>query len=238
MMPGMDGIAVFHQIKEGENGKNRDTTIVALTANAGKGVEQMYLSEGFADYLTKPVEPKKLEQVLFRYLSLEKEVDKAKEGIENAEKELLSEDKWLIQLEQNGIHTQEGLRYADMDISLYKELLILFAKQKEKQQQKLNEICQNIIKQENTLIIESEKEKYENPESSALWNMWIVSCHGLKGEARGIGASILGEYFYQMEMAGRTQDKEKIEQIYMFAVKEWNKVVNGIQRTIKELLLL
>lgn len=237
MMPGMDGIAAFHQIKEGENGKNRDTTIVALTANVGKGVEQMYLSEGFADYLTKPVEPQKLEQVLFRYLSLEKENDKAKEGIENAGKNFLTEDEWLTQLEQNGIHTQEGLRYADMDISLYKELLILFAKQKEKQQQKLNEICQNIIKQENTLIIESEKEKYENPESSALWNMWIVSCHGLKGEARGIGASILGEYFYQMEMAGRTQDKEKIEQIYVLAVKEWNKVVNGIQLTIKELLL-
>lgn len=237
MMPGMDGIAVLHQIKEGENGKNRDTTIVALTANVGKGVEQMYLSEGFSDYLTKPVEPKKLEQMLFRYLSLEKETDKEKEGIKNAEKELSVENEWLIQLEQNGIHTQEGLRYADMDTSLYKELLILFAKQKEKQQQKLNDICQNIIKQENTLIIEDDKKKYETPENIALWNMWIASCHGLKGEARGLGASVLGEYFYQMEMAGKNQDKEKIEQIYVLAVKEWNKVVNGIQLTMKELLL-
>lgn len=237
MMPGMDGIAVLHQIKEGENGKNRNTTIVALTANVGKGVEQMYLSEGFSDYLTKPVEPKKLEQMLFRYLSLEKETDKEKEGIKNAEKELSVENEWLIQLEQNGIHTQEGLRYADMDTSLYKELLILFAKQKEKQQQKLNDICQNIIKQENTLIIEDDKKKYETPENIALWNMWIASCHGLKGEARGLGASVLGEYFYQMEMAGKNQDKEKIEQIYVLAVKEWNKVVNGIQLTMKELLL-
>lgn len=237
MMPGMDGIAVLHQIKEGENGKNRDTTIVALTANAGKGVEQMYLSEGFVDYLTKPVEPKKLEQMLFRYLSLEKETDKEKKGIKNAEKELSVEDEWLIQLEQNGIHTQEGLRYADMDTAFYKELLILFAKQKEKQQQKLNEICQNIIKQENTLIIKDEKKKYETPENIALWNMWTASCHGLKGEARGLGASVLGEYFYQMEMAGKNQDKEKIEQIYVLAVKEWNKVVNGIQLTMKELLL-
>ena len=43
MMSEMDGIVTLHRIREQEGGMNRDTKIIALTANAGKGARQMYL---------------------------------------------------------------------------------------------------------------------------------------------------------------------------------------------------
>ena len=42
-MSEMDGIVTLHRIREQEGGMNRDTKIIALTANAGKGARQMYL---------------------------------------------------------------------------------------------------------------------------------------------------------------------------------------------------
>lgn len=215
MMPEMDGITTFHKIKHGKAGKNQDTKIIALTANAGKEAKQMYLSEGFAGYVAKPIDPEKLEQVLVCCLSSEEESD------------LPTQTCWLDKLEQNGIHTQEGLRYADMDAVFYHELLSLFARQYEKQQQKLESIRQNIIKQNNVLA----------EENTTLWNEWTVSCHGLKGEAKGLGASILSGYFYQMELAGKTRDKEKIEEIYPLAIEEWQKIVDGIHLADGEPLL-
>ena len=71
--------------------------------------------------------------------------------------------------------------------------------------------------------------EYGTPQDTAAWNAWVSSCHGLKGEARGLGASTLGTYFYQLELAGKTRDIEKIEEIYPQTQKEWDRVVDGIR---------
>lgn len=241
MMPVMDGITALHQIREQKNGLNRDTEIIALTANAGKGAGQMYLSEGFADYIAKPVVPKRLEQVLSRYLGAGREAaDPCEIGMQetaevdseaNSETDsietILAENRWLKLLEQDGIDTREGIRYADMDAAFYCQLLMLFAGQREKQQSKLDRICQDILHRD---MSESgvENSGCGTPERTAAWETWVSSCHGLKGEARGLGASVLGAYFYQLELAGRERDREKIKEIYPQACQEWNKVADGI----------
>jgi len=73
MMPKPDGIETLHIIKEDSEGLNKDTTVIVLTANAIKGASSQYEKEGFADYITKPVEYKKLEGVLLNFLMSEKE---------------------------------------------------------------------------------------------------------------------------------------------------------------------
>ena len=194
MMPVMDGIVVLRRIREQKDGMNRDTKIIALTANAGRDARQMYLAEGFADYISKPVIPKELEQMLRRYLGPEKETG------------------WLKLLERNGMDPREGLRYADMDATFYRQLLLLFAEQQEERQEKLEHLLQNIQCQD-----------------ISAWSAWVSLCHGLKGEARGLGASALGDDFYQLELAGKAKDKDKIEESYRYTVKEWKKVVDGIR---------
>ncbi len=69
MMPGMDGIETLHRLKEDPG---FDSPVIALTANAIEGMREMYLSEGFDDYLTKPTKPEDLERTLAHYLPAEK----------------------------------------------------------------------------------------------------------------------------------------------------------------------
>lgn len=65
MMPGMDGIEVLHILK---SLKSYDIPpIVALTANAITGMREMYLKEGFDDYLSKPINIGELNKVLEKY---------------------------------------------------------------------------------------------------------------------------------------------------------------------------
>ncbi|MBQ7613563.1 MAG: response regulator [Butyrivibrio sp.] len=70
MMPGMDGIETLHKMKEQDD--EDDTVYIALTANAVSGAREMYLREGFTDYVSKPVDGLRLEQMLLRYIHKEK----------------------------------------------------------------------------------------------------------------------------------------------------------------------
>jgi len=71
MMPEMDGIETLHNLKA-LNNINKDTPVIMLTANAIKGAEEQYLSEGFDDYLSKPVRGKDLEEMIYKYLPKDK----------------------------------------------------------------------------------------------------------------------------------------------------------------------
>ncbi len=66
MMPGMSGLQTLEAIK-----KERlagDTAIIALTADAIVGAKENYITEGFSDYLSKPVMYEALEEMLIKYL--------------------------------------------------------------------------------------------------------------------------------------------------------------------------
>ena len=71
-MPGMDGIEAFHAMKDLPSNPNEKTPVIAFTANAVLGARQMYLDEGFDDYISKPVDTVRLEQILLSYLPPEK----------------------------------------------------------------------------------------------------------------------------------------------------------------------
>lgn len=66
-MPGMDGIETIHRIRETE-GPNRDAPVIALTANVVSGAREMYIGEGFSDFLSKPIQANILEKTILRYL--------------------------------------------------------------------------------------------------------------------------------------------------------------------------
>ncbi len=53
-LPGMDGIEATRLIKSQESTKN--IPVVAVTANAMKGDREEIISQGFDDYISKPIE--------------------------------------------------------------------------------------------------------------------------------------------------------------------------------------
>ena len=72
MMPEMDGIETLNKLIELKLINKDNTKVIALTANAISGAKEMYLGSGFDDYLSKPVFPKDLNELLLRYLSEDK----------------------------------------------------------------------------------------------------------------------------------------------------------------------
>ncbi|MDR2578747.1 MAG: response regulator [Chitinispirillales bacterium] len=75
MMPEMDGVEATLKIRElvsveGEdnNGYYQKVPIVALTANAVSGVREMFLQNGFNDFLAKPIEVAQLNAILETWL--------------------------------------------------------------------------------------------------------------------------------------------------------------------------
>jgi signal transduction histidine kinase/CheY-like chemotaxis protein len=81
MMPGMDGVDAAKVIREWErehqspDADQRPTPIIALTANAVSGMEELFLSSGMDGFLPKPIMINQLREILFRFLSPEKIVN-------------------------------------------------------------------------------------------------------------------------------------------------------------------
>jgi CheY-like chemotaxis protein len=67
MMPEMDGVEAAKLIRV-SGGNNAGVPIVALTANAVSGAREMFLSNGFNDLLSKPMDSKALAETLLRWL--------------------------------------------------------------------------------------------------------------------------------------------------------------------------
>ncbi len=68
MMPDMDGMETFQKMKEMKNCPNVDVPTIMLTANVLAGVRDEYIRVGFTDFLSKPINPNKLEDMLRTYI--------------------------------------------------------------------------------------------------------------------------------------------------------------------------
>ena len=65
MMPEMVGVETLNKLKEN---KDFNTPVVVLTADAIVGVKEKYLSSGFNDYLSKPIDVEELNKIMKKYL--------------------------------------------------------------------------------------------------------------------------------------------------------------------------
>ncbi|MCH5260158.1 MAG: response regulator [Lachnospiraceae bacterium] len=68
MMPEMDGIETLHNMQQMDEYNRDKSVVIALTANAIVGAKEEYLKEGFADYLSKPIDSAQLEEMIRQYL--------------------------------------------------------------------------------------------------------------------------------------------------------------------------
>ena len=69
-MPEIDGLETYRRIKADENGINADSVFIMLSASDETSVREMFMREGFDDYLPKPLQIRALEEILRKYLNL------------------------------------------------------------------------------------------------------------------------------------------------------------------------
>ena len=111
LMPEMDGVETLRRIRELENNQSKNAIIIILTANAISGAREMFLKEGFGDYLSKPIKILKLERMIQKYLPKELLIknDPEQEGNVSGEQKgmVLPEKKERGSLEKDGTVSPE-----------------------------------------------------------------------------------------------------------------------------------
>ncbi len=68
LMPDMDGIETYHEIRLIENDYAGKIPVVALTANAVGDTKQLFIDEGFQDFMSKPIQSERLREMLLKWL--------------------------------------------------------------------------------------------------------------------------------------------------------------------------
>ena len=194
MMPEMDGIETLKALKGMYNHKCQDTPIIALTANAIVGVREMYMREGFSDYLSKPVEGSELEAMLKKYIPAQK-LKIVTERIKTSRQEDKSfgvnvtdrKSPELVQPagESSWLDIDMGIGYCADSEEVYREAL--------------QEFCD--VWQEMLGLIGG---AYESED----WKNYTIHVHGLKSSARSVGAKKLSDEAASLEKAGQELQKE------------------------------
>lgn len=71
MMPEMDGVETLQNMKQIKEYKQNPPVVIALTANAIVGAREEYLQAGFVNFLSKPIDSARLEEIICQYLDPE-----------------------------------------------------------------------------------------------------------------------------------------------------------------------
>ena len=219
LMPELDGIETLHIMKKRSGHLCTDSKIIAVTANAYPDARDVYLKEGFDDFLEKPVEGKQLESIIYQYLpkslirftdnNSEEHTrlsDKASLGSISAAGDMFLKE----QLSHMGIDVSKGLSYAGDDWSFYLEVLKCFTDE---------------YKDKRELLLTRKKNLSEDSHFDVFTNL----THQLKGESRGIGHMELGEKFYQLETASRAHRKDTITTLFQDTLDLWEHVVTSLK---------
>lgn len=130
-MPNMDGVQCLERMRELKDYPNKNTKVIALTANAVSGAREFYLEHGFDDYLAKPIQGERLEQLLCQYLPPQYLKIPEIEDFDYVEE--------LCIPPIDGIAADDGLRYAGGDQEEYLNNLRLYVSEYEEKKEKLEQ---------------------------------------------------------------------------------------------------
>ena len=197
MMPVMDGVETMQNLRKMPGGD--DAVIVALTANVFGGAKEEYKTQGFQDFLAKPIDPQKMDEVLRTWLKpslllpLESGSNLPKKPV-NAEKHLFPspsgkemDESLLKRLAAVGISPAKGLHYCGGNWDLYQELLYRFVHDAPGKRKDLQRF-------------------YE----AGDLNNYAVQAHALKSTSGTIGADSLSNLAREMEMAAKENRSDVI----------------------------
>ena len=184
-MPVMDGIETLHAINGLQGSKCLGKPCIALTANVISGARELYLKEGFTDYLSKPVVPAELENMIRTYLPPEyieqvpeNEKDDGAKEKDDSEKESFPQMK--------GINIEAAIHNCG-SAQLLREMFTTFYSEIDSKEKLLTEFLNN-----------SDFENYR------------IKVHALKSESRLIGAIELSEEARKLEEAANEKKEAEI----------------------------
>ncbi|MCR5763615.1 MAG: response regulator [Treponema sp.] len=180
-MPGMDGVETLHALKKMTDSKNLATPCIVLTANVINGAKEMYLSEGFNDYLPKPIDATEFEKIIIKYLPKEKVLLQ-----QNDTKESVSRTKEKFP-EIKGLSIDEGIKNCGSE-ELFLEMIQEYRNTIEKKALQIEQFLKDGNIKDYTILV-----------------------HALKSTSRLIGIKELHEQAKYLESCGDAKKMEEIQ---------------------------
>lgn len=208
MMPEMDGVETLHRIRDKVGHYYQKVPIIALTANAAPGNREMFLEEGFDDFVSKPLEVSVLERVLRRNLPEDKLVftdEKRTKKSEAPEK-------------QQEVQETEKFAIGDLDV----ENGMLYCGGREEYIHIL-EACYE-EKEENSRLLTGLLEKQD-------WANYTIKVHAFKSMMLNIGAAPLSAKAKTLEMAGKRNDIDYIMKNHEDMMTEYRRVMAELEES-------
>uniref|UniRef100_UPI0002555422 ATP-binding protein n=1 Tax=Treponema primitia TaxID=88058 RepID=UPI0002555422 len=201
MMPEMDGIEATAAIRAWEDEQpehTKNVPIIALTANAVTGMKEMFLSKGFNDYLSKPIEISKLDGMMDKWIPPEKRV---KPAPGTAPKRITE----TTDIHIDGVDTAKGLTMTGGNEAAYRKVLTTFRKDAWERLPLLEQV----------------------PNAQEL-SLFTTNVHALKSAAATIGAAAVSKKAEELEAAGRAGDIPLIEKELPHFYRELKKLAEQI----------
>ncbi|MBE5831684.1 MAG: response regulator [Butyrivibrio sp.] len=199
MMPDKDGIETLKEMKSLTDTTNSKTPIVCLTANAISGVREMYIKSGFDDYITKPIDPDRLETLLLSYLPK----DKISPVTDSENDDDYSVPDFLRDIED--LDVASGVAHCGNSGS-YMDTLMTY----------LDTAANNA------------KEIEEYWEEKNIKNV-TIKVHALKSTSRIIGANKLGDFAERLERAGESGDMDTLEKDIGTLLTMYRKLISDLK---------
>ena len=193
MMPAPDGIETLSRMKR----KGVKSRFIALTADAIAGTGAKLTAAGFDKYVTKPVEWRKFEQLLLRYIPKEKV---AFANLRQTSVTPVQIADLTSRIENCEIDIPYGLKRVDNSLDMYRRMLLLFCAHYEKNKGRAEKL-------------------FAKGDSERL--CFIV--HSLKAQARGIGGNLLYDMAETMEQKLRQNDAEYAAAAFPLLLMQWGR---------------
>ena len=199
MMPDKDGIEVLEEMRGLKETPNDKTPIICLTANAISGMSEMYIKAGFDDYMTKPIDPERLEGMLLQYLP--------KEKIAPASDEYPDDENVIPDFVRriNAIDVGAGLKHCGNSKSYMLTL-----------KRYLDTSVENADNIESLFAVGDIKNT-------------TIKVHALKSTSRIIGAMKLGDFAAKLEKAGDAGDTKMLEEELPKLIAQYRKLAEELE---------
>jgi CheY-like chemotaxis protein/HPt (histidine-containing phosphotransfer) domain-containing protein len=198
MMPEMDGIEATRIIrKEIGSPYARQVPIVALTANAVAGSREMFLESGFNDFISKPVDIKRLDSALNRWIRDKQSEETLREAERQAKEQgqlpgafpvIDGGGQWLLEHPLEGIDFGTALARYGNSGAAYMSILKSFVAH-------------------TPLLLE----KLDSHLGSASQD-YTIEVHGLKGTCNAIAAEKIAALAQELEFASREGNFDLVRQ--------------------------
>lgn len=201
MMPEMDGIETMRRIREKVGHYYRKLPIIALTANAAPGNREMFLEEGFDDFISKPIEISVLERVLKRNLPAEKLVYQTGTEAENVQEKSPGK---LAEFAVGSLDVEKGMLYCGGKEE-YLNILSAYYEERHETQKLL--------------------EKLFNGHD---WKNYTIKVHALKSMMQNIGALSLAAKTKALELAGKRSDIDYLLKNHADMMAEYRHVMEEL----------